>query len=231
MFTRFAPRQLFIYRNSQFAYRSLTFKSAAAAMSSHKLDLMREILVDHDNMRDLRERFEAAQKANDSELMGCIATTMIQEASFHSDGEEMSVYKALDAHNLHHVAEHDRSDHNLVKQAFSKVDKLLMGPTRPDIDELVAGVREASDIFNKHAEDEEKNQYPKLLDKLNENGNAELTRDFLKARNKAPSRPHPEAPQSGGAMQAAAGMMSKPLDALIQAWRKQVDLKHHHAEV
>ncbi|CAD6893865.1 unnamed protein product [Tilletia controversa] len=224
-------RQISIYRNSRLSYRTNTFKLAASAMSSHNLDLMREIVVDHDNIRDLRERFEAAHKEKDSQLMGRIATTMIQEASLHSDGEELSVYKALDAHDLHNVAEHDREDHQHVKQAFSKVDKLLMGPMSPDLDELVTCVREASDIFIKHAEDEEKNQYPQLIKKLGEKDATDLTKEFLNARKMAPSRPHPSAPQSGGAMQAAAGMMSKPMDAMVQAWRDHVPLKHHHAEV
>ncbi|KAK0529170.1 hypothetical protein OC834_003307 [Tilletia horrida] len=198
--------------------------------SSNKLDLMREIRVDHDNIRDLRERFDAAHKENDHTMMGRIAATMTQEASLHSDGEELSVYKSLDANGLHPLAEKDREDHNKVKTAFSKVDKLLMSMTSPDMEELSRCVCEASDLFIKHAKDEEEIDYPQLLKKLSEQDNEALAREFLKARAKAPSRPHPSAPQTGGIAQTAAGMASKPVDAMIQAWRDHVDLKYHHAE-
>ncbi|KAK0559511.1 hypothetical protein OC861_006621 [Tilletia horrida] len=193
------------------------------------LDLLREIKVDHDNIRYLKDSFDAAAKDTDDKLMGRIAATMVREAAIHSDSEEMSVYKALDAHDLHAVAEHDRKEHQEVKQAFAKVDRMLM--LGADIDELRQAVTEASSLFLHHAKDEEETQLPKLMEKISKGDMVELTKNFLGDRKKVPERPHPLAPQHGGITQAVAGMAAKPIDALVQAWREHVPLKYHHAEL
>ena len=60
-----------------------------------------------------------------------------------------------------------------------------------------------------------------------------LAREFLKARVKVPSRPHPAAPVSGGVAQKAAGMQGKMHDKIIETLgrRKFTDVKYSHPEV
>ncbi|CDW97772.1 hypothetical protein, partial [Sporisorium scitamineum] len=63
---------------------------AAAAMSTRRL--LDEIKVDHDNIRDLLDRFKDAHKRKDENLCSAIVNTIIHEAAVHSDAEELSVY-------------------------------------------------------------------------------------------------------------------------------------------
>ncbi|KDN41576.1 hypothetical protein RSAG8_07377, partial [Rhizoctonia solani AG-8 WAC10335] len=193
------------------------------------LDYYNEILVDHNNVRDLHKRFIAAYKNKDENLivMSKIANTIVHEAALHSDGEELSIYKVLDAHGLHDAAEKDREEHQQVKQAMSQIDSNSVSSL--GIDEFANVVETACQLFIKHAEDEENDQYKQLSAKLSNEENAVLAKDFLKAREMAPSRPHPSAPQHGGAGQKLMGAMAKPVDAAVTASRHLVDLKYQHA--
>ncbi|KAJ1305566.1 hypothetical protein OPQ81_000566 [Rhizoctonia solani] len=191
------------------------------------LDYYNEILVDHNNVRDLHKRFIAAYKNKDEDLMNNIANTIVHEAALHSDGEELSIYKVLDAHGLHNAAEKDREEHQQVKQAMQRVDSNSVSSL--GIDEFANAVEHACQLFIKHAEDEENVQYKELSAKLSTEEKAVLAKDFLKAREMAPSRPHPSAPQHGGATQKLMGALAKPTDAAITATRSLVDLKYQHS--
>ncbi|EUC54991.1 hemerythrin HHE cation-binding domain protein [Rhizoctonia solani AG-3 Rhs1AP] len=129
-------------------------------MSTSTMDYYNEILVDHNNVRDLYKRFVAAHQSKDEKSMNDIANTIVHEAALHSDGEELSIYKVLDAHGLHDAAEKDREEHQQVKQAMSHVDSNSVSSL--GIDEFAKAVDKAYQLFNQHAEDEENNQY-KLL--------------------------------------------------------------------
>ncbi|CAE6433849.1 unnamed protein product [Rhizoctonia solani] len=191
------------------------------------LDYYNEILVDHNNVRDLHKRFIAAYKNKDEQQMNDIANTIVHEAARHSDGEELSIYKVLDAHGLHDAAEKDREEHQQVKQAMSHIDSNSVSSL--GIDEFANAVEKACQMFIQHAEDEENNQYKQLSAKLSTEEKAQLAKDFLKAREMAPSRPHPSAPQDGGVGQKVMGTLAKPADAAITASRNLVDLKYQHS--
>ncbi|CAE6528899.1 unnamed protein product [Rhizoctonia solani] len=191
------------------------------------LDYYNEILVDHNNVRDLHKRFIAAYKNKDEELMNNIANTIVHEAALHSDGEELSIYKVLDTHGLHDAAEKDREEHQQVKQAMAHIDSNSVSSL--GIDEFANIVERACQLFIQHAEDEENNQYKQLSAKLSNEEKAALAKDFLKAREMAPSRPHPSAPQGGGVGQKIMGTLSKPADAAVTAARSLVDLNYQHA--
>lgn len=191
------------------------------------LDYYNEIMVDHNNVRDLHQRFNEAYKNKDEHLMNSIANTIVHEAALHSDGEELSIYKVLDAHDLHDAAEKDREEHLQVKKAMSHVDSNSVSSL--GMDEFAKAVEKACQLFIQHAEDEENVQYKQLSAKLSTEEKAVLAKDFLKAREMAPSRPHPSAPQHGGAGQKVMGTLAKPVDAAVTAARDLVDLKYQHA--
>ncbi|KAB5589251.1 hypothetical protein CTheo_7304 [Ceratobasidium theobromae] len=191
------------------------------------LDYYNEIMVDHNNVRDLHKRFLAAYKNRNEQLMNNIAYTIVHEAALHSDGEELSIYKVLDVHGLHDAAEKDRGEHAQVKKAMAHIDSNSVQSL--GMDEFATTVEAACQLFIQHAEEEENVQYKQLSAKLTNDEKAVLAQDFLKAREMAPSRPHPSAPQHGGAGQKIMGTLSKPIDAAVTATRDLVELKHHHA--
>jgi hypothetical protein len=60
-----------------------------------------------------------------------------------------------------------------------------------------------------------------------------FARSFLAARKKVPTRPHPAAPQTGGAAQKLAGLQASVHDKIVEklGGREFVDLKQQHVEV
>ena len=157
-----------------------------------------------------------------------ISNTLVREAALHSDGEELSVYRTLEKKGLHDCAEKDREGHQLVKQALKYVEShsiMSLG-----IEDYANAVKRACQLLLKHAEEEERDHFKKLSAILTADEKSALARDFLKARKQAPGRPHPSAPQHGGASQKFAGAMAKPFDAAINATRLHTPLKHTHPD-
>jgi len=206
--------------------RHRMFSSTPSRMVA--LDYYDEILVDHNNIRDLHKRFIDAHKSKDESMMTSIANTIVREAAFHSDGEELSIYKVLDKHGLNDAAENDRAAHQTLKQAFSHVDSNSV--TSLGVDGYANAVDKACKLLFQHAEEEENDHYKKLSAKLTDAEKSNLAVDFLKARNMAPSRPHPSSPQTGGMAQKLMGGMAKPHDAVVNSMRTFVELKHRHAD-
>ena len=126
------------------------------------------------------------------------------------------------------VAEQDRKDHQQVKQAMA--DLSSHGISTVGLDEYAKRVVEASQLFIHHALEEEKDHIPRLCEALSENDHSKAVDDFLQARKKAPTRPHPSAPQSGGMAQEAVGAMGKAADVAMDMGRQFVPLKHHHSD-
>ncbi|PWN54280.1 hypothetical protein IE53DRAFT_376634 [Violaceomyces palustris] len=174
------------------------------------LDLMAEIQVDHNNVKDLYQRFKDAFDRRDEDSMNKIANTIIRETSLHSDAEELSVYKTLERHGLKDVADGDRQEHQEVKELVSKLDYTSI--SRAGMSTYAEIVDNAMSRFIKHSD-------------LNEDENHKAAEDFLQALKVAPTHSHPSAPQSGGAAQKAAAMA---LDEGIDETRNFVDLKYVH---
>lgn len=123
--------------------------------------------------------------------------------------------------------------------------------THPDYDAIMA---KAVNAFLSHAEEEENDQLPVLRSKVSAEVNdvrallhpslclvlscayspglhiQKLARDFLEARTKAPKRPHPWAPQTGGIAQKAAAAQGRVHDSVIEVLggREYVELKYEH---
>uniref|UniRef100_V5EQP3 Hemerythrin-like domain-containing protein n=2 Tax=Kalmanozyma brasiliensis (strain GHG001) TaxID=1365824 RepID=V5EQP3_KALBG len=192
--------------------------------------LLDEIKVDHDNIRDLLERFKDAHSKKDEDLCVAISNTIIREAAVHSDAEELSIYKLMEKHGMTSVAEKDRSDHQEVKQAMAEVDTSTQALHADGLATHAKRVEKACNLFLEHAKEEENDQLPRLCAALDGDDQAKAIDDFLKARKMAPTRPHPSAPQHGGATQKAAGAAAKAVDELSNVGRKFVDVKYRHSD-
>ncbi|GAC74509.1 hypothetical protein PANT_12c00004 [Moesziomyces antarcticus T-34] len=192
-------------------------------------NLINEIKVDHDNMRDLLDRFKDAHQQRNDALCTDIANTIIHEAAVHSDAEEMSIYTTMDQHGMHSTAEQDRNEHQQVKQLMANLDS--HGISTVGLDEYAKRVVEACELFLRHADEEEKEQLPRLVEALSDNDQCKAVNDFLRARELAPTRPHPAAPQSGGIAQKTMGAVGKAADVALDKGRHFVELRHHHREV
>jgi len=188
------------------------------------LNVATEIKLDHDNVRDLFERFQAT---SNTEEKASITNTLIREMAIHSDAEEISVYPQLGKYGLGDTAEHNKEEHAEVKALVLEAERSAKGDAGDQV------LSRAVTAFLSHASEEETDQLPLLVQKLTPAENDALARSFLAARSKVPTRPHPAAPQSGGLAQKAAGMPASLVDKLVESvqGRQFVDLKYQHPTV
>ncbi|KAI0082151.1 hypothetical protein K474DRAFT_1681502 [Panus rudis PR-1116 ss-1] len=188
------------------------------------LDVTREIKLDHDNVRDLFDRFKASSDLDEKKA---IANTLIREMAVHSDAEEVSVYNHFKEFGLGDTADHNKEEHAEVKKLVYEADSART--SRADYDQILT---RAVTAFLTHAEEEETEQFDKILKALTPEQNDKLARDFIATRGKVPSRPHPSAPQTGGLAQKAAGLQGKVLDKVIETveGRDFVPVKYSHPE-
>ncbi|EIN12883.1 hypothetical protein PUNSTDRAFT_60584 [Punctularia strigosozonata HHB-11173 SS5] len=189
------------------------------------LNFADEIKLDHDNVRDLMQRFKAATAQDEK---AAIANTMIREMAIHSDAEEISIYNEMGKHGMADVAKHNREEHASVKKLVYSADTTPI--TSDNYDQVL---ERAFVAFNTHAEEEERDEWPALLAKLSSEEIDAYAREFLKARAKAPPRPHPMAPQTGGIAQKAAALQATLHDKVVETLtsREFVDLKYKHPEI
>jgi len=192
---------------------------------NNTLDVTQEIKLDHDNVRDLFERYKSA---SDKDERGMIANTLIREMAIHGDAEEISVYNEFEKLGLGDTAVHNKEEHATIKKLVYEAD--TTSTDKPEYDSIL---KRAVSTFLEHAGEEEQSQLPMIKDKVSPEDNDAMARSFLAARKKVPTRPHPSAPQTGGMAQKAMGAKASMMDTLLETMqgRKFVDLKHQHPDV
>ncbi|TFK54664.1 hypothetical protein OE88DRAFT_1653090 [Heliocybe sulcata] len=193
-------------------------------MASTKLDVLEEIKLDHDNVRDLWSRYQTATTRDEKAV---IANTLIREMAVHGDAEEISVYNDYAKLGIASTADHNKEEHHEIKKLVYEADS---ASTKSADYDAVLG--KAVNAFITHAGEEERDQFPTIKAKLTPEENDRLARDFLKARKMVPTRPHPAAPQTGGVAQKAVGAFGSVHDKIIETLgsREFVDLKYQHTE-
>ncbi|KAI0647354.1 hypothetical protein C8Q79DRAFT_1009458 [Trametes meyenii] len=192
------------------------------ATASSPLDVTHEIKLDHDNVRDLFERYEATTDLSEK---ASIANTLVREMAVHGDAEEVSVYNDYASLGLGDTVAHNKEEHAEIKRLVYDADA-----TRTSKPEFDAVLQKAVTAFLTHAKEEEDEQHPLIRQKLSAEQNDSMARAFLKARKMVPTRPHPWAPQTGGVAQKAAGLQGAFHDKVVETveGRHFVDLKFQH---
>lgn len=126
--------------------------------ATNRLDVVHEIKVDHNNVRDLFERYKAA---SDLAEKTAIANTLIREMAIHGDAEEVSVYNEYSALNLGSTAVHNKEEHAEIKRLVYDADAARMNS--PEYDGVL---EKAVTAFLTHAKEEEDEQLPLIRSKL-----------------------------------------------------------------
>ncbi|KAI0334958.1 hypothetical protein GY45DRAFT_1241404 [Cubamyces sp. BRFM 1775] len=194
-------------------------------MSNAMLDVTKEIRIDHDNVRDLFDRFKAATDLKEKAIL---ANTLVREMAIHGDAEEVSVYNDYSALGLGDTAAHNKEEHAEIKRLVLDADKTSVD--KPEYDSVI---ERAVTTFLTHAKEEEDEQHPIMRERLSPQDSDKLARAFLKARKAVPTRPHPHAPQTGGLAQKAAGMQGHLHDKVVETvtGRDFADLRFTHPEI
>lgn len=153
-------------------------------------DVVDILTADHQAMVDLLSTIETTPDAGQQREL---ADTVIAEVMRHAVAEEMYVYPAVEEHvpNGKEEVEHDKREH----QELVELMKRLEGVDSHDPG-FLATVREFDQLLRHHANDEESEQFPKLRASIPADKLVEMGHKVQKAKELAPTRPHPSAPHS-----------------------------------
>jgi len=171
------------------------------------LKLLRD---DHRTAEGLFKKFEQAGGRAHKTKRG-IVDKIIQELSVHAAIEEQVLYPAARA--AVPDAEHDvleaLEEHHVVKWTLSELDG--MDPTDQRFDAKVTVLIES---VRHHVDEEERELFPKLQKAMDKKDLDELGEALEKAKQVAPTRPHPRSPDTPPAnivVGAAAGALDRAL--------------------
>jgi len=145
---------------------------------------------DNQAMLDL---IDVIKQATDATTRRDTADTVIAEVMRHSVAEEMFVYPAMEKHlpQGKEEVEHDKQEHEGLVDVMKRLE---------DVDAEDHGfmelVHELESQLRHHVSDEEDEQFPKLREYISVDERQEMGQKVEQAKRVAPTRPHPNAPQS-----------------------------------
>jgi hemerythrin superfamily protein len=152
-------------------------------------DAIKLLKQDHDEVRELFRRFDQAGDRAHKTKKG-IVQKLVEELAKHSAIEEQIFYPA--ARNLiddDEVVLESLEEHHIVKWTLSELDG--MDPTDERFDAKVTVLKE---LVLHHAKEEERDMFPKIRKKLTPADLRDLGEQLAEAKEFAPTRPHPRAP-------------------------------------
>jgi hemerythrin superfamily protein len=154
------------------------------------LDVVDELVDDHREALELLDRIAASANPDERrELADAVIAAVVR----HSVSEEMYVYPAVREHvpGGEEAVEHDTKEHKELEHVMKQLEDVPATERR--FDDLV---REMQDKLRHHAQDEETEQFPRLRAQVPHDKLVELREKVDTAKRVAPTRPHPEAPNS-----------------------------------
>jgi hemerythrin-like domain-containing protein len=158
------------------------------AQRNPQTDALGVLRKEHQEVEQLFRRFERAHGAGERQRL---ASRVVRELSIHTAIEEELVYPAL-RRRANGVA--DRvllalEEHHLAKLALAEIEKLDASDER-----FAAKMRVLAEGIRRHVEEEERDLFAAARRSLSAQELRELGEALLLARESAPTRPHPAAP-------------------------------------
>lgn len=155
------------------------------------MDAIRLILSDHREVEKLFKEFERAEHAGDGPRQAEAVRSLVRELSVHAAIEEQFVYPALrekagDARILDALEEH-----HAAKRTLDELGALPPGHPR-----LAPKARLLAESVRRHVHDEERDLLPALERALDGEQRRALGETIARAKRVAPTRPHPESPDT-----------------------------------
>ncbi|MFD6949118.1 hemerythrin [Nocardiopsis sp. TSRI0078] len=181
------------------------------AAQTQKPDLIEVIISDH---RQVEQIFTELEGPLSPEARKQLTEHVITELVRHSVAEEQHMYPAarrvLDDGDR--IADHELQEHAEAEQVMKDLEGL--NADDPEFQRLLNTL--ISDIRH-HVEDEEKDLLPRLRAACTPEELRELGAKVVKAKEQAPTRPHPSAPDTPPAnkiLDPGAGLIDRMRDAL-----------------
>jgi hemerythrin-like domain-containing protein len=143
-------------------------------------------------------------------LSDAVKDEIVRSLSQHSVAEELLIYplvgqSAADGTDLEDEA---RREHQAIKEALLRFDKADLGD-----EQFLDALEDLTNLVQAHVAEEEQEVLPALAAAVGEPRLRALADEFEEQKAKAPTRPHPLAPDSPGA-EKVVGTMTAPVDKL-----------------
>jgi hemerythrin superfamily protein len=175
---------------------------------------------DHQAVEQLFRRFERARSGSDRKR---VASRIVRELSIHAAIEEQLVYPALRERANGHAPQVlvALEEHHLAKVALAEIERLDGDDERfePKVHVLIENVR-------RHVQDEERDLLPAMKRILSADELQSLGDALVRAKESAPTRPHPAAPDEPPAnaiANAGAAAYDRSRDALGRGIARVLD--------
>jgi hemerythrin superfamily protein len=153
-------------------------------------DVVDILISDH---RDVTALIGEIWSVRDTMIRRDLTDTAISELVRHAVAEEMYVYPAMRKHlpEGEKAVEHDIEEHKELERAMKQLEAVDVSSAEFD-----AALRQLETLLADHVQDEESEQFPELRRRIPQEELAELAGKVQSAKKLAPTRPHPEAPNS-----------------------------------
>ncbi|KAJ6622836.1 hypothetical protein B0H10DRAFT_2013002 [Mycena sp. CBHHK59/15] len=173
------------------------------------------IKKDHQEMYEYHSYYKIS--AGDKEAQARWARQLTWEIARHAVGEEIVVYplmeKHLGAEGLK-LADHDREEHQHVKEMLSDLESLT-----PGTDEYDKIIERMMVSLHHHNDDEEIKDLPLLEPHLGEGASKDAAAQFSMTKKFVPTRAHPSVPNKPP-FETLAAFLLAPIDKLKDAFAK-----------
>jgi hemerythrin superfamily protein len=158
--------------------------------SARQQDVVDVLTTDHHEVLDLIQQIKRSAVTADRRDM---ADTVISELVRHSVAEEMYVYPAMRKHleDGDEAVEHDTKEHKELETTMKSLEGV-----DGDSAEFDGMIAQLESILRDHVQDEENEQFPELRAKVPHDELVEMAAKVNAAKEVAPTRPHPGAPNN-----------------------------------
>jgi hemerythrin superfamily protein len=153
------------------------------------MDATRLLEHDHREVEDLFNQFESA--TGQTGQKGEIANKIIRELSIHAAIEEEVFYPEVKAvvPDGEGIVDHSLEEHQEVKELLAELEKMDPGDAgfHQKVEKVISDVSE-------HVQEEEGEMFPKLREAISADDLMQIGQKLEQAKGRAPTRPHPMAP-------------------------------------
>jgi iron-sulfur cluster repair protein YtfE (RIC family) len=134
------------------------------------MDALELLTADHNRVRGLFSRFQAAEGENDAQAAR-LATKIFEELEIHTKIEEEIFYPAITTLNdeIHELVTEGVEEHHVVDSLMAEAKGLS-----PSDEEWAAKIKVLIENVEHHAEEEEQEMFPKIRQAMNDEARAEL---------------------------------------------------------
>ncbi|KAF6742562.1 HHE domain-containing protein [Ephemerocybe angulata] len=185
------------------------------ASQSQGQTLLAAIKQDHREIEAYWNKYQ--QASGDLDAQTRWANQLTWEIARHSIGEELVVYPLLEeamGEKGHQMAEHDRADHQVVKNGLKKIESLKVGSA--EFNQILSTIM--SELME-HIKTEEEQDFPQLESAIGYEKSVNVAKSFERTKHFVPTRSHPSAPNKPP-FETLAGLLAAPLDKLRDAFSK-----------